>query len=94
MFARCCGCLEMVEMLFGNTFLVCMREHERALLLSPKRATLAYAKLTRSSPQVLLELSLRQRAPVLSDINLAHARRPRLSENSQTLIMSYDFNLA
>jgi len=33
MFARCCGCLEMVEMLFGTAFLVCMREQGRALLL-------------------------------------------------------------
>jgi len=41
MFARCCGCLEMVEMLFGTAFLVCMREQGRALLFSLKRATLA-----------------------------------------------------
>jgi len=43
MFARCCGCLELVETLFGNAFLVCMREQEKLCCfrpseqLSPKR---------------------------------------------------------
>jgi len=41
MFARCWGYLERVEMLFGTPILVCMREQGRALLFSPKRATLA-----------------------------------------------------
>jgi len=35
MFARCCDCLEMDEMLFSTAFLVCMHDREELYCFRP-----------------------------------------------------------
>ena len=63
------------------------REHWRTLVFLPRRASLAQARASRVSPWSLCELSPRRRAPVLSKIHLAQARRTRLSERMWMLLV-------
>jgi len=62
MSAHYCGCLEMVEMLFGTTFLVCMCEHELAMLFftqaSNPRLSEISKKFTLGSAQVVARKEL------------------------------------
>ena len=64
------------------------QEQWRTLIFSPRRASLAQARASEVHSWSLRELSLRRRAPVLSEIHLAQARRSRLSERTWKLPVS------